>query len=144
MKKLYTFAWLCAVLAFAALPLAQFGCASKLEPGGAYSNTNSVGVAVADKPFMAVESAFSLAYSALDAAFSFERDNRAMLWDISHSIKQTMDKIRPQAVAARDAYFQARALYVGTKTPQSFELLKTQLSKIQTFSTQAQSALPQL
>lgn len=145
MGKLRTLISTVIVLAALAVPILQSGCrTSQLESGGSYAPTNSVGVVVADKPFMAIESAFALAYGTLDTAFSFERDNRAMLWGISHSIKHTMDKIRPQAVAARDAYFQARALYVGSRTPQSFELLKTQLSKIQKFSTEAQSALPQL
>lgn len=136
------------ILAALAVPVLQTGCKGKLEPGGAYNptTTNATGVVTSnpDKPFMAIESAFALAYGALDAAFSFERDNRAMLWGISHSIKQTMDKIRPQAVAGRNAYFQARALYVASATPQNLALLKAQLDKIQKFSTEATAALPKL
>lgn len=131
---------LSAVIILAAI--LQFGCASKLEPGGAYSNTNSVGVVVSDKPFMVVDSAFSLAYAAVHAVFQYEEDNRAMLWATSHSIKQSLDRIRPQAVTARNAYFQARALYVANKTPQSLALMQAQVAKIQKLSTDAQAVLP--
>src|SRR5258707_8090524 len=85
------------------------GCnKSTLEPGGAYAQTNQV----PDLVFFQIDSAFDLAYSAIDAAFLFEFQNRPMLWTISPNIKHTLDSIRPQAVAARDKYLAARTIYI--------------------------------
>ena len=122
------------------------GCKGTLQPGGAYNptTTNAVGVvsSVPDKPFLAVEAAFDLAYSALDAAFTTERNNRAMFWALSPDIKHTLDTIRPRAVIARNSYIKARDLYVSVRSSVAFDELKKALAHMQDISKSAQSVIP--
>lgn len=132
-----------------AMPLAQSGCKSSLQSGGAYApdpTTNAVtGVVTqiaSDKPFFIVDGAFYLAYSAVDAAFTFERDNRATLWALSPEIKHALDRIRPQAVIARNEYIAARKAYIANPTPSGLDTLNTILAKIQQLQATATAVIP--
>ena len=140
--------------AFGCLVLALSGCQSpKLESGGAYApaaavvsadgSTNLVATASPDPAFFVVDSSFDLAYSVIDAAFTFERENRAMLWKLSPEIKHSLDKIRPTAVEVRDRYITARAAYMSNPTPAGLSTLQDTLSKLKALSSAAQSAMPQ-
>ena len=117
---------------------------TKLEPGGAYApaGTNGVAVVAPDYAFFIADSSFDLAYSALDAAFTFERDNRALLWNVSHKIKHTLDQLRPQALTVRNQYIAARVAYIANPTPAGLSTLQTALAKIKQLSAAAQAALP--
>lgn len=127
------------------------GCKSTLEPGGAYAPavtnvvdgvTNVVATAAPDKAFYAVDSAFLLAYSATDAVFAFERNNRQFLWELSPEIKHTVDKIRPEAVAVRNQYAAARAAYIANPTPAGLSQLEEALAQANRISSALQSVLP--
>ena len=127
--------------------IALMGCKSgKLEGGGAYapSTTNSAGIAVAqpDYKFFICDLAFSTAYSAVDAALTFEKNNRKLLWGVSPEIKHTLDKIRPVAWSAVQKYSRARRVYLTSPTPAGLSTLQNLLSEIQKIAASAQAALP--
>ena len=133
--------------------LAPIGCANtkKLEPGGAYAPaittvdngvTNTVAIAAPDKGFYAVDAAFDLVYSTVDAAFTFERDNRLLLWKISPEIKHQLDVIRPQAAEALQKWALARDAYMRNPTPAGLTTLQTVLGQMRQISQAAQAVLP--
>lgn len=125
----------------ALIALLLIGCRTTLEPGGAYAptviSTNAAGVistnqvVVGDKAFYLIDSAFGAAYSALDAAFTCERQNRAFLWSQSHDIKHGLDSMRPTATAIVKSYGMARTAYKANPTPSGLDLLATILAKLQ-------------
>jgi hypothetical protein len=116
-KKLINLAFLAVVI----LPFALGATCkqARLEPGGSYAPVDATGAYTVqpDLPFYQVDAAFAFAYSALDAAFKFESDNRVMLWKISPEIKHSLDRIRPDAVTARNQY--------ATRFLRGFPLSKT-------------------
>lgn len=129
-------------------------CKSTLAPGGAYAptviTTNAAGqlvtnqVVMADMAFYVTDSAFLMSASALDVAFRFERDNRAALWQLDPNIKHTLDRIRPDALAAVTTYKAARGAYKSSPTPTGLSLLNTILAKVQQFATTASAAVTNL
>lgn len=134
------------VLAITALSVSLWtGCKSTLEPGGAYApvTTNAAGATVVspDIGLYTADSAFIAAYSILDLAFKFERDNRAMLWKISPDIKHSIDKIRPGAETAVQAYKAARADYIQHPSPQGLDLMNSIIAKIQQVASAASAAI---
>ena len=123
------------------------GCKSgKLEGGGFYApnSTNAAGIATAhpDYKFFICDLAFSTAYSAVDAAFTFERNNRKLLWKVSPEIKHALDKIRPAAWSTVQRYARARSAYLTSPTPAGLSTLETVLIEIQKLAASAQAALP--
>lgn len=139
------------------LPAFLIGCASqnaRLELGGAYAparivySTNEDGTVTSvlvastapDIAFAQVESAFDLAEGAIDGAFKFERNNRAMLWNLSPEIKRQLDKIRPVAWKVVQDYTAARDAYQSNQTPAGIGELQSLLAKIAPLS-QAASAV---
>ena len=114
------------------------GCKSTLETGGAYAQTN----AAPDRVFFETDAAFNLAYSAVDGALKFERENRALLWRVSPQIKHTLDGIRPQAFQAAKDYAVARSAYLLAPAPAGLTTLQTILARIQQFSAAAVAVLP--
>lgn len=143
-----------AALALALMPflLLPSGCKSgKLETGGAYApgvevvtdgRTNVVATAAPDRSLFVIDSAFELAYSAVDTAFSIEKTNRQLLWSISPDIKHTLDRIRPQAAEAVRTYTRAREQYLQNPIPANLSLLETTLRQLQNLASAAQMALP--
>jgi hypothetical protein len=116
---------------------------SRLEVGGAYAPvTGSTTNAAANLAFFQADSAYDLAYSAIDAAFKFEKENRAMLWKISPGIKHALDKIRPEAVNINRKYLAARAAYMAYPTPAGLGDLQTMLGQLQQLSAAAVAVLP--
>lgn len=137
--------WLAAIplaLAFCLLSLAPLflpGCGTtRLELGGAYAQTNQV----PDLQFYQIEAAYDLAYSTLDGVFKFEEDNRAGLWKLNPKIKQTLDKIRPQAWDYNVEYLTARAAYKANPVPSGLTTLQTISTKLQQLLLTAQAVLP--
>ena len=125
------------------------GCKSgKLELGGSYrpSTTNAAGqvvdAAAPDYGFFVVDLAFSTAYSAVDAAFTFEKNNRNLLWRVSPEIKHTLDKIRPAAWNVVQRYARARQIYLRKPTPADLSILQALLANIEKLAASAQAALP--
>lgn len=137
-------------LAIAALftALVLCACKSNLAPGGAYAPTNSVivngqSVTVApDKAFYAVDAAYDLAYSVVDAAFHFEADNGALFAQISPGIRRTMNQVRARARDVDRRYALARRTYMANPTPAGLSTLQSILSEANAVSKAAQAALP--
>ncbi len=135
MKKLL-FLWIVAIAMCVGAALT--GCkTSNLEVGGAYSQTNTV----PDKAFFAVDSAFTLAHSMVNAAFESERENRQLLWKISPNIKHSLDAIRPTAWDLTVRYTAARKTYLKQPIPANLTRLQTFLSGMQNLANTAQAAL---
>lgn len=140
------------LLSALALSLGSIGCKTgQLETGGAYApgvevvadgRTNVVATAAPDRALFVIDSAFELAYSAVDTAFSLEKTNRQLLWSISPDIKHTLDRIRPQAADAVRTYTRAREQYLQNPTPANLSLLETTLRQLQNLASAAQMALP--
>lgn len=128
-------------------------CKTKsLEQGGAYAPgawetnaDNSIAFKASQAPdptFYKIDAAYDLAYAAIDAIFSFEKNNRAYLWSLSPNIKHTLDDIRPKAVEANTRYLKARRVYISNPTPAGLSDLVTTLSQIQNLSAAASNAIP--
>lgn len=122
------------------------GCSSaRLESGGAYApidSTTGAPTQAADMPLYQIDVAYGLAYSAIDFAFRFEHDNRAMLWKISPQIKRTLDVIRPQAAAANLLFAKARAEYLANPIPANLTFIQEALARVQQISAAATAVLP--
>lgn len=138
-----------AAICLAAIPALMLpGCANQLQPGGAYAPTatNEAGqvtaTAAPDMALFSADSAFDFANSTIDTAFLLERNNRQLLWAISPEIKHTLDKIRPQAVAARLKWAQARRAYLAFPAPDTLSSLQGVLAEMQRISAAATAALP--
>jgi hypothetical protein len=125
------------------------GCGTeKLEPGGAYAPavTNVDGTVTAtaqpDIAFFTIDASYELAYNAIETAFSFERNNRALLWKLSPEIKHGLDAIRPTASQVKLKYARARAAYIANPIPAGLDTLNQVLSEVQALSNAATAALP--
>jgi hypothetical protein len=148
MKKL-KLEWGLAIVTIAlAVTCALSGCAHKLELGGAYrpATTNAAGILVdstsPDYGFFVVDLAFSTAYSAIDAALTFERNNREMLWKVSPDIKHNLDAIRPVAWDITVRYAKARKQYLANPLPAGLTTLQNVLGEIQKIAGVAARAVP--
>ena len=118
--------------------LGPTGCkTARLEVGGPYAPTNSA----PDVALFQVDSAYLLAYNTLDTAFTIERDNRLMLWDLSPDIKKTLDKIRPEAVRVRNDFHTARAAYIKAPTSAGMTVLEQILASVQKLASAAQAVI---
>jgi hypothetical protein len=140
MKKLLTFLT-CAVL----LVGIGTGCkSSKLEQGGAYAPVGTDGAPhiAPDLGFAVAEMSFKLAHQALTTVFDIEYENRQLLWDMSPSIKQSLDNLRIEANAAISLYAHARDTYRANPTPEGLSTLEFALAKVRQLATTAQSVLP--
>lgn len=113
------------------------GCKATLETGGAYAQTNTV----PDLAFYHIDASFRAAYATTDAAFTWERDNRAFLWSVSPKIKHTLDDIRPTAASVARNYFVAREEYKKHPTPSGLSLLQSILAKVQQLSATAAAVM---
>jgi hypothetical protein len=114
-------------------------CGKTLEPGGAYAPAGQV----PSLAFFEADSAFDLAYATVNAAFTFERDNRDLLWRTSPQIKHTLDEIRPKAWEWAKSYATARKAYLANPVPSGLPPLEQALSEIQRLAATALAALPQ-
>ena len=131
MKRFYSL-----FLALACL-VAMPACKSSLAPGGAYAVQGQP-----DMAFFVADADYQVAYQTVDAAFVFERNNRAYLWTISPNIKHTLDGIRPQAVKVNADYLIARAAYIANPTPPGLTGMQAILAKMQQLVATATSVLP--
>lgn len=121
----------------------------RLESGGAYAplvtntvaGTNAI-TAQPDMAFYIADAAYQTGWSAVNAAFDFEFNNRATLWKVSPQIKEQLDLIRPDAVKANADYLAARAVYIANPIPPNLDLLQQVLARLQQVSTAAQALLP--
>lgn len=147
------------MVAILALPI-LVGCdgchKSTLEGGGAYSPGVTASVTNADntvtsiftpsqrpdKELFLTDSAFGIAYSAIDTIFTLEKQNRGWLWNVSPEIKKTLDQVRPQAADAVRKYTQARKLYIANPTAAGLTNLQTILAEAQRLATSVQAVIP--
>lgn len=120
-----------AVVGLILLLLLPVGCATtaeRLETGGAYAASATQ---AAQPELFALDASFDLAYSGLDAAFKYERANRAALWALSPAIKRGMDKLRRAAGIVKGDYALARSLYLENPTPAGLGAVQEALNKLQ-------------
>lgn len=150
MNKLRYFRHAIAFLSAVCLTVALFvGCGkSSLAPGGAYSfaQTNGMGsnavVSIrADLQLYQADVTFQTAYKAAVTICDFELKNRTYLWNISPSIKHTIDRIRPQIWEATKAYTSARDAYILNPTPVGLAGVDAVIAKIQQLLVAATAAL---
>lgn len=131
------------------------GCKTpSLEVGGQYAplpvvSTNDIGVVstnqvAPDVALFEVDSAFKMAYETVDTVFNLERENRALLWGVSHDIKHSLDKIRPDAAQAAKSYATARAAYLANPTMVNMSSMQAALTKIQALSSSATAVVSNL
>lgn len=134
------------------------GCQSgaKLEPGGAYAPTNTPGgvppgaapgggtggTPQGDYGFFVADASYQLAYSAIDAVFQFELDNRTNLFRLAPGIKHELDKIRPDALQVNNNYLAARDAYMAHPTPAGLNGLQTIVKKLEQLGAAAKALLP--
>lgn len=137
------------IMLLAASSLYLVGCAGSLAPGGAYApmTTNAVTGATEmlqapDLPFFQVEFAFSIAHDAAALAFSAERNNRALLWKVSPSIKHTLDSVRPEVDKAELDYAHARTAYMANPIPANLDTMQTILDRLKAAAAAAQAVIP--
>lgn len=125
------------------LAVATPGCRhAQLEEGGAYARhePGTIG-AETDYALYLADSAYDLAYSSLDAAFRFERDNRELLWKISPRIKGALDALRAPAWRVNGLYHDARFNYLGSPTVENLTTLQGALGQMQSLAADAQSVI---
>lgn len=107
------------------------GCASKLEPGGVYAPTNSAGVVVYNDQALALaDASYQFTYETVQSVFKFERDNRDVIWAVSHDVKHGLDKARPVAVDINRRWAAARNAYKKNPTPEGISTLQSILSEL--------------
>ncbi len=121
----------------AVLALAVIGCAGQLQQGGAYYPTGQVSNIALYK----LDATYSFAYTTIDAAFTYEKNNRAVLWAVSPKIKHALDALRPQAVDIHKRWAIARSIYEANPVAGNLTTLQTILVEIQNISTAAQAAI---
>lgn len=121
---------------------------SSLAPGGAYApyQTNGIGSNVtvtvnADMALYDSDLAFQTAYKTLDTLFQFELNNRQFLWNLSPSIKHTLDRIRPEAWTAVQEYTAARTAYIANPTPSGLTGVNQVVAKVQQLLIAATAAI---
>lgn len=114
----------------ALVALLGLGCVTekRLEAGGAYAASATQ---AAQPELFALDAAFDLAESALDAVFKHEKANREVLWKISPNIKRGLDRIRREATTVKGDYALARTIYLQSPTPAGLNELQTALNKLQ-------------
>ena len=128
------------------------GCQSpRLEAGGAYApaivTTNMDGTvttmptAAPDMPLFVADSAYKLAYDAVDGVLLFEYNNRAELQQKFPKLKPALDKIRPEVWDVEVRWAKARKAYLASPTPAGLSQLQTMLGELQRLVPVAQAAL---
>lgn len=133
-----------ALLLCGALLLAGCNGAARLQPGGAYAPvtiTATTTNAAPDYELFLADSTFRLAHAALDAAFTTERDNRALLSQVAPGVKPALDKIRDPAWAAVQRYALARAAYLAAPSPDALANLTALTGELQRLSAAATASL---
>ena len=136
--------------------LIGYGCASTLEPGGAYApgalvvstdpsgvtTTNFTPAMTPDRALFDCDCAFELVWTVVEGVFRFERDNRAALWAVSPEIKHSLDRLRPKAWAFQVQWASARRAYLRNPTPGGIVTMKTILGQLRQLADAALAALP--
>ena len=123
-------------LALAALVIGSAGCKTpRLEPGGAYAPTNSVGAVLYNDLGLALaDSSYKFAYETTLGVLKFEKDNRANLFALSPKIaldvKHALDKVRAQVWEIDKRWAMARKAYRAAPTPAGLSALQTILTEI--------------
>lgn len=127
----------------------QTGCGhATLEQGGAYAPlpvTNIDGTVTQQGSayeLFVIDQSFQLAHTAVATVFQFERDNRALLWQVSPEIKHSLDRIRPQVVDAETRFAVGRKAYIAAPVPQNLTTLQGILTELQRLSLTAQAVVP--
>lgn len=140
MKRTQTlFAGLMLAAALFTLPLHQSGCGKKtLEVGGAYyPSTNNA----PDIVRFQADTAFLLAYNAIDFVFTQELNNRALLARVSPKITPAIDAIRPAALDVRNRYLVASDAYAANPSPTGLTTMQNLITEIGKLADSAKVAI---
>ena len=120
------------------------GCGSlnkeRLEVGGAYAVVGTE----PDILFLLADASFKAAEQSLTTVLEFERANRELLWAASPEIKRALDKIRPDALKAKNGYLDAREAYKLNPTPDNLTALQGFLSDVERWSQAVNVILPNI
>jgi hypothetical protein len=126
------------ISAFILLPSAFLitGCVTgaRLETGGPYAASATQ---AAQPELFVMDSAFDVAYAALDTVFKYEQANRAALWVVSPNIKHSLDKVRIEAQRVVLDYALARTGYLSVSIPENLDGLAVALAKLQGLNSAA-------
>lgn len=117
---------------FLIVTIALTGCKTpRLEIGGVYAPTNSVGEVIYNDIGLALaDTAYKFSYETVLAVFQFERDNRQAIWELSSTVKRDLDQLRPKVVEIDRRWAAARRVYRANPTPAGLSTLQTILSEI--------------
>lgn len=113
------------------------GCGSvksRLVPGGAYNpvTTNAAGVVLyrPDPAYFLADLSFKTTWNTLDAAFSFEKDNRVFLDPLFPKLHSQMNVARAKATRIWLNYAKARVEYLKVPTASNLNQLQLQLTQL--------------
>lgn len=124
-----------------------------LATGGPYTTpalTNTLGTNItviaahSDLQLYQADASFRAAYAAMDAIFQTEFKNRDYFYNLSPSIKHTLDKIRPIAQQVVNDYTVARAAYMANPTPAGLTGVQALLARLQQLVVAATAAVGQI
>jgi hypothetical protein len=121
---------------FAVMGVLLMGCKT-LQPGGVYAPTTGQ----TDSALYTADSTYKLAYSTVDAAFKFEKENRVSLWKISPDIKHGVDKVRIQAWAVNQDWARARQAYEANPVSSNLSALQTVIGRMEQLVAAVQAAM---
>lgn len=132
------------LLALLPLLIALAGCQARLESGGAYAPVDAAGkpTSAPDLQFYQVDTAYMVAYGAIDFVFKFEFDNRALLQTVSPEIQKSLDQIRSQAWQVNVTYHKARDAYLLKPVSAELDGMRKALAKIEQLTAAANAAMP--
>ena len=134
--------FLCAGLLFGGT-----GCKTpRLEPGGAYSPTNSTGQVIYNDIGLALaDASYKFAYETVVGVSDFEDEYRAEIFALNPTVglkvKHELDRIRPQIVAVNYRWALARQAYKLNPTPAGLSVIQTILLEIQRLVPVVQSQI---
>lgn len=83
---------------------------------------------------------FTTADTITGLILQWERENRAILWQVNPQIKYKLDKVRINLPTARAAYFMARDLYTNINDSQSVIDLRAAVARMQELQSAADAA----
>lgn len=123
------------------------GCkAPKLEAGGVYAPTNTLGqVTVNELPLALVDASYKFAYETVLSPLRFEKEHRAEIYALSPTVgaavKAKLDDIRAEVWKIDVRWALARKAYRSSPTPAGLTTLQTILAEVERLIPVAQSQL---
>lgn len=121
------------------------GCKTpKLEAGGAYATTNTLGQVSQDLNLALADASYQFSYETVARVFEFERNNRDELWKLTPKIKRELDRLRPKVVEVDRRWALARQAYRINPTAGNLTTVRGILAEIQRLVPVVESQLTPL